>query len=128
MDTKIPRWNLDSIFSSIESDEYKQALSDYTASMDTLESLLDTAKDFTRNHNEHFDFPAWLATYLTADNKVNELAGTLNAYAYVIYSVDTTNTAFLNNITSIEEMGLRVNQLDLAFKSILLSQIGRAHV
>ena len=121
MDTKIPRWNLDSIFSSIESDEYKQALSDYTASMDTLESLLDTAKDFTRNHNEHFDFPAWLATYLTADNKVNELAGTLNAYAYVIYSVDTTNTAFLNNITSIEEMGLRVNQLDLAFKSILLS-------
>lgn len=119
--TTIPRWNLDSIFPSINSDEYRQAVADYAAGMDTLENLLDTAKDFTKNHNDNFDFSAWLATYLEAENKVNELAQTLNAYAYVIYSVDTTNTDFLNNISRIEEMGLRAQQQDLAFKSILLS-------
>lgn len=119
--TTIPRWNLDSIFSSINSDEYKQAVADYAAGMDTLENLLDTAKDFTKNHNDNFDFPAWLATYLEAENKVNELAQTLNAYAYVVYSVDTTNTDFLNNISRIEEMGLRAQQQDLVFKSMLLS-------
>ncbi|MBQ7158914.1 MAG: M3 family oligoendopeptidase [Treponema sp.] len=119
--TSIPRWNLDSIFASIEAPEYKQAVADYAAGMDTLENLLDTAKDFTRNQNDNFDFPAWLAAYLEAENKVDELAGTLNAYAYVIYSVDTTNTDYLNNISQIEEMGLRVQQLDLTFKSILLS-------
>ncbi len=119
--TNIPRWNLDSIFSSIESDEYKQAVADYASGMDTLESLLDTAKDFTKHHNDNFDFAAWLAAYLEADNKVTHLAGTLNAYAYVIYSVDTTNTAYLNNIARLEEMGLRAQQQDLAFKSLLLS-------
>ena len=76
---------------------------------------------FTKNHNDNFDFPAWLAAYLEAENKVDALAGTLNAYAYVIYSVDTTNTDYLNNISRIEEMGLRIQQLDLIFKSILLS-------
>ena len=121
MNTTIPRWNLDSIFSSLDSPEYKQALADYASGMDTLESLLDTAKDFTKNHNDNFDFPAWLATYLEAENKVDALAGTLNAYAYVVYSVDTTNTDYLNNISRIEEMGLRIQQLDLTFKSILLS-------
>ena len=120
-DTTIPRWNLDSIFSSIESDEYKQAVADYAAGMDTLESLLDTAKDFTKHHNDNFDFAAWLAAYLEAENKASALAGTLNAYAYVVYSTDTTNTAYLNNIAKIEEMGLRSQQQDLAFKSILLS-------
>ncbi len=119
--TIVPRWNLDSIFPSIFSDEYKQAVADYAAGMDTLESLLDTAKDFVRRHNDNFDFSAWLATFLEADDKVSALSQTLNAYAYAVYSVDTTNTAYLNNIAKIEEMGLRARQQDLAFKSILLS-------
>ena len=56
--TTVPRWNLDSIFPSIFSDEYKQAVADYAAGMDTLESLLDTAKDFVKRHNDNFDFSA----------------------------------------------------------------------
>ena len=119
--TTVPRWNLDDIFPSIASNEYKQAVADYAAGMDTLETLLDTAKDFTKRHNDNFDFPAWLATFLAADDTVSALAGTLNAYAYAVYSVDTTNTAYLNNIAAIEEMGLRARQQDLAFKSLLLS-------
>ena len=119
--TTVPRWNLDDIFPSISSDEYKQAVADYAAGMDTLETLLDTAKDFTKRHNDNFDFPAWLAAFLAADDTVSALAGTLNAYAYAVYSVDTTNTAYLNNIAAIEEMGLRARQQDLAFKSLLLS-------
>ena len=119
--TTVPRWNLDDIFPSITSDEYKQAVADYAAGMDTLETLLDTAKDFTKRHNENFDFSAWLAAFLAADDTVSALAGTLNAYAYAVYSVDTTNTAYLNNIAAIEEMGLRARQQDLAFKSLLLS-------
>ena len=119
--TTVPRWNLDDIFPSIASDEYKQAVADYAAGMDTLETLLDTAKEFTKRHNDNFDFPAWLAAFLAADDTVSALAGTLNAYAYAVYSVDTTNTAYLNNIAMIEEMGLRARQQDLAFKSLLLS-------
>lgn len=119
--TQIPRWNLDTLFTSIESPEYKQALSDYTSGMDNLDALLENGREMTRNHNDNFDFAGWLAAYIEAGNKVGALSHTLSAYAYIIYSTDTTNTAYLNNISRIEELGLRAEQQDLVFKSILLS-------
>jgi oligoendopeptidase F len=125
MANKIPRWNLDSIFSSIKSTEYKSALSDFEKGMENLESLLGSAGNFIKNANENFDFPTWLKGFLEADEKVSALCGTLNAYAYIIYSVDTTNTDYLNNITQIDNLTLRYKQLDLSFKSVLLAKSGR---
>ena len=122
---KIPRWNLDSLFSSIESPEYKAALADFENGMENLESLLESARNFIKNANENFDFPTWLKGFLESDEKVSALCGTLNAYAYIIYSVDTTNTAYLNNITQIDNLTLRYRQLDLSFKSVLLANSGR---
>ena len=121
----VPRWNLDSLFSSIDSSEYKSALAEFTSGMENLESLLESARTFITQANEHFDFPVWLKGFLKADEKVSALCGTLNAYAYIIYSVDTTNTAFLNNITQIDNLTLRYRQLDLSFKSVLLANSGR---
>lgn len=117
----IPRWNLDSIFSSIDSPEYKNAIASYNSGMDNLEQLLKTARKFIKEASSNFDFPAWLAGYLEADNNVTALASTLNAYAYVIYSTDTTNTAYLNNISKIDEIGLRYEQIELSFRSVLLA-------
>ena len=42
--TAVPRWNLDSIYPSLESPEYKKALEDYKKGMDELDSLFDSAK------------------------------------------------------------------------------------
>ncbi|WP_147613577.1 M3 family oligoendopeptidase [Treponema pectinovorum] len=107
-----PRWNLDSIFPSIESPEYKQALNDYTTGMERLENLL---------HTSHgFNFSFWLKGYLEQEEKVLILAKTLHAYSYIIYSVDTTNTAFLNNIAFIDELSLRLKKIDFEFKSRLV--------
>lgn len=120
-----PRWNLDSLFSSIDSPEYKSALAEFTSGMENLESLLASARTFITQANDHFDFPVWLKGFLEADEKVSALCGTLNAYAYIIYSVDTTNTDFLNNISQIDNLTLRYKQLDLTFKSVLLANSGR---
>ncbi|MBQ8678804.1 MAG: M3 family oligoendopeptidase [Treponema sp.] len=120
-----PHWNLDSLFSSIDSPEYKNALAEFTAGMENLESLLESARTFITQANEHFDFPVWLKGFLEADEAVSSLGGTLNAYAYIIYSVDTTNTAFLNNITEVDNLMLRYKQIDLGFKSVLLANSGR---
>ena len=121
----IPRWNLDSLFSSIDSPEYKNALAEFTAGMENLESLLESARTFIKSAGENFDFPVWLKGFLEADEAVSSLGGTLNAYAYIIYSVDTTNTAFLNNITEVDNLMLRYRQIDLGFKSVLLANSGR---
>ena len=125
MANKIPRWNLDSIFSSIKSAEYKTALSEFESGMENLQSLLGSAENFIKNASENFDFPTWLKGFLEADEKVSALCGSLNAYAYIIYSVDTTNTDYLNNITRIDNFTLRYRQLDLSFKSVLLANSGR---
>ena len=108
--TKIPRWNLDSIYPSIKSDEYKNSLADYTAAMDDFEKLL--------NAPEASD--EWLISCLEKRNRVYEFSGTLGAYAYIIYSVDTTQTDYLNNIAKIEDLSLRVKQLELKFKAALV--------
>jgi pepF/M3 family oligoendopeptidase len=124
MTNKIPRWNLDSIFPSINSAEYKAVLSDFESGMENLGSLLESASNFIKNASENFDFPTWLKGFLEADEKVSALCGSLNAYAYIIYSVDTTNTDYLNNITRIDNLTLRYRQLDLSFKSVLLANSG----
>lgn len=116
-----PKWNLDSIFPSIESAEYKNAVEDYKKGMENLKNLLDSATKFIKSARENFDFPVWLKGYLEADDYVSKLASSLNAYAYIIYSVDTTNTQFLNNISKIEEIGLEYEQIELKFRSILLA-------
>ncbi len=108
----VPRWDLNSIFSSIESPEYKTAVSDYETGMEKLENLLKTAS--------RFNFCFWLKGFLDAQEKVLVLAQSLGAYAYIIYSVDTTSTAFLNNISKIDELSLRLKKIDLDFKSILV--------
>lgn len=106
-----PRWNLDSLFSSIESPEYLAALEEYKTCMEKLDNLVKTAG--------RFNFCFWLKGYLDAQERVIELAGTLHAYAYIIYSVDTTNTAYLNNISQIEDLSLHLQKIDMGFKSIL---------
>ncbi|MBR1536838.1 MAG: peptidase M3, partial [Treponema sp.] len=125
MTNKIPRWNLDSIFPSIKSAEYQKALSDFESGMENLGSLLESADTFIKNASENFDFPVWLKGFLEADDKVSTLCSSLNAYAYIIYSVDTTNTDYLNNITRIDNLTLRYRQLDLSFKSVVLANSGR---
>ncbi|WP_407428360.1 M3 family oligoendopeptidase [Treponema sp.] len=123
MENTIPRWNLNSIFSSITSKEYKNALADFSNGMEYLEQLLETARNSINLNDKKFDFSDWLKTFLDSDEKVTSLCTTLNAYAYIIYSVDTTNTEYLNNITKIDNLTLRYRQIDLSFKSVLLSAL-----
>lgn len=118
---KIPRWDVSSIYPGIDSDEYRQALKDYESAMDDVTSLLDTADSLTKTANDSFDFATWLSKYLECKNKVHALARTLHAFAYILYSTDTTNTAYLNNIAAVEKMGLKVEEQDLRFSRLLLA-------
>ena len=109
----VPRWDLSSIFSSFDGNDYKDALIEYTSGMDSLDKRL---KDEKGQMN---DFCQWLADYLTASNKVGALEESLNAYAYTAYSTDTTNTDYLNNLSKLEEMSLQSKAQGLVFQDIL---------
>ncbi len=117
-ENKIPRWKLENIYPSIDSEEYKKALTEYSAGMDDFEKLLQIAD------TADFDFCSWLDSCFKVRNQLSALSQTLGAYAYIIYSVDTTQTKYLNNLSKIEEMSLDLDQLELKFKAILLSHAG----
>lgn len=111
----IPRWNLDSIFPGLNSVEYKNALTSYSSIIKSMANLLSDADSVLTQEN----FSSWLAKYLESQNKLLELSKTLNAFAYIVYSTDTTNTDALNNISVVEKMGLDVEQILLKFSAIL---------
>lgn len=117
----VPRWNLDSIYSSLQSKEYSAALEEFKAQIENTEGLLKTADRFTRESNENFDFAAWLAAYLKNYNELIANERTLAAYAYIIYSTDTTSTQYLNNLSYIEKLGIQTRQQYLKFSTQLLS-------
>lgn len=117
----IPLWNLDSLFASIDSAEYKAAVNETETLRKTCEEFLETADRFTREANSNFDFAQWLKTYLETEDKLIASTQTLSAYAYIVYSTDTTNTEYINNLSKIDELKNNIHQLEIKFSAILVS-------
>lgn len=120
---KIPHWNLDSIFTSIDSSEYKKAKTDCTNGIKNLEELIARAHNF----DAKCDFAAWLAHFLEADESVKKLIQTLVHYAYIVYSVDTTNMHFLHNLTEVEAISNAYEQTHIAFSTLLCAHSHHLH-
>src|SRR5574344_127769 len=106
----IPGWNLDSIYTDLHCPSYKKALADFSSGMNRLDKLLSSSCG---------DFPAWLAAYIDIENKTGAIEETIAAYAYIIYSTDTTNKEYLDNISAVEEMELRSQQQEISFRAVL---------
>ena len=115
----IPTWNLQTIYKNIDSSEYKKALSDYKTGLDEMESLLATANKIMESTAQNFDFPLWLSSYLKLANKTGALQENLGAYSYIIYSTDTTNKRYLDNMSVIDKMSLQSKKLDVLLGKIL---------
>ncbi len=119
MKEEIPVWNLDTLFKDIKRSEYKKALEDYESCMNGIDSLLSAAQKLSEQVGEQFDFEKWLDSFLTEYNREMHFAKTLGAYAYIIYSTDTINPDFLNNMTAVDKMSIRVSQQQIAFSRLL---------
>lgn len=109
-----PRWSLNTIFSSVKSSEYKKFTDDF-------ETLLKNSETFfsESEKSQDSDFNGWLKNALAFINDISFSSRTLSSYAYLIYSVDTTNTEYLNNITFVENLMIRASQISLRFQAIL---------
>lgn len=109
-ENNIPRWNLDSLYPSLDSTEYKKDLLELEETFSKLQVQLDAPKS---------DFPAWLNSYLALLNKEAFLLKTLGAYAYIIYSTDTTNPAYMNNLNLMDKYDTQAQQIFIKFSTIL---------
>ena len=109
----IPEWDLQTLYKNLECEEYKNDIEEYKSLIEQLNKEL-TAASFDNN-----SFNAFLKTTLSKIEKLEYLSKTLEAFAYIIYSTDTTNTKYLNNISFIDELSNRKNQIEIKFSKIL---------
>ncbi len=107
----IPRWNLDSLYPSLDSKEYKNDLSELENTFSLLQDML--------NKTDKNSFPEWLNSYIDLLNKESSLLKTLQAFAYIIYSTDTTNPLFMNNLNKMDDYDAQSTQLYIKFSEIL---------
>jgi len=107
----IPRWNLDSLYPSLDSKEYKNDLSELENTFSLLQDMLNKA--------DKNSFPEWLNSYIDLLNKESSLLKTLQAFAYIIYSTDTTNPLFMNNLNKMDDYDAQSTQLYIKFSEIL---------
>ncbi len=108
-----PRWSLDSIFSSIKSEKYEDYLERFKGILSKAENHLNDSQ------NAKTSFNSWLKNAITIFNELASFSRTLNSFAYLIYSVDTTNTDYLNNISAVDNLLIQENQLSQKFQAIL---------
>lgn len=109
-ENNIPRWNLNSLYPSLNSKEYKNDLAELEKTFSEIHKLLNADKN---------DFSQWLNNYINLLNKEVFLFKTLSAYAYIIYSTDTTNQVYMNNLNLMEKYESQSIQLSIRFSSIL---------
>ena len=83
----IPEWDLQSLYKNLECEEYKNDIAEYKSLIELLNSELDEASAFDNN-----TFNTFLKNILSKIEKLEYLSKTLEAFAYIIYSTDTTNT------------------------------------
>ena len=107
----IPRWNLDSLYPSLDSKEYKNDLSELENTFSQLQDMLNKA--------DKNKFPEWLNSYIDLLNKESSLLKNLQAFAYIIYSTDTTNPLFMNNLNKMDDYDAQSTQLYIKFSEIL---------
>lgn len=107
-----PRWDLLTIYSAIGGTDYEKALCDLRQYFKELEKQLNLSlpKD---------DFPLWLAKTIDMRNKCNALFNSLSSYARAVYTTDTTNSIFLNAVSTLDKIGLQSAELSQQFCAIL---------
>lgn len=109
--SNVPRWNLDSIYKDLDCEEYKNDIAE-------LERLI-AKKEMLVADFEKSSFGDFLISYISLENELSALLKTLNAYSYVIYSTDTTNQKYMNNLNVMDDYSARCIKSYIGFSSIL---------
>ena len=98
---QIPRWNLDSIYSSLEGE-------DFEADMKALKTLTEQLKTHISGCQDLRDFNAWFKTTLDLMQTTWDTIDTLGAYAHALLTVDTSDEKAMHGLNKVDEIALDV--------------------
>jgi len=114
---KLPRWNLQNIYPSLDSREYEEDVELLKKLIKELESQIEGAESYT--FTERAKVLTWLKSSLTLLNKTYDLQQNLETYAYLIYSTDSYNRLALEKINLLEEVSIPLKRIAVSFRDLL---------
>jgi pepF/M3 family oligoendopeptidase len=116
----LPRWDLSNVYPSLESEQFKRAVSDLRSELDDLEVFLHEHK-ITRTVSGSETNPdvgqirVAIGGYLTRMNAALRLYSTLNAYVASFVTTDSYNTTAKRLESELEILAVRLRQHDVRF-------------
>jgi pepF/M3 family oligoendopeptidase len=125
MSKNLPRWNLNSIYPSFDSEKYrndKKLLQSRINSFQKKLKAFDNAPHDTPQHargaKKLLDEKS-LLTLIHAFESAGDLAENLSAYAEIIYTTDTRDKRALNEINGIDAIKLPLGKCTVLFRALL---------
>lgn len=107
---KAPRWNLSTIYESFESNDFQKELL-------SIQELKADLNNLLKSNIISTTFPQWVFSFIEKTNEIKSISSSLYAYVYAAYSVNTTNSQLINQISKIEELFIDIEQINLKFST-----------
>jgi pepF/M3 family oligoendopeptidase len=116
---ELPRWDLSNVYPGLESEEFKEAVSQLEAGLDELDGYL-SVHGIERGGHMPVGGPAALATvlsgYLDRMNALLRTSDTLSSYVYSFFATDSYNTTARKLLSELEALEVRLERLEVLFR------------
>ncbi|NCB01171.1 MAG: M3 family oligoendopeptidase [Spirochaetia bacterium] len=108
----LPRWDLASIYTDIDSNEFRNDMKSIVAHSEDIANLLD-------NRDKKTLFVDLLIQIITSYEVMLDTFETLNAFTQALLTVDTTDKKAMQGVHDVSEIGLLVHSNHVKFVSFL---------
>ncbi len=114
-----PRWDVSNIYPSLESAEFKAAVTDYKKQVASLERFFDRQLDALGPKSSSKDLAPVVATAINRINRILTLSSTIGPYISAFVTTDSRNQAAMRALSEFEQASLPMDKLMVRFRGWL---------
>lgn len=119
MSIPAPHWDLSNVYPSLESGEFKSAVSEFKSQIDDLEAYFKAVVSKTDAATPSKDLAPILGEVVNRFNAVLTLSSTIEAFIYSFVSTDSRDKAAMRTLSEYEQEKLPLQNLNVQFKGWL---------
>ncbi len=116
MKTTPPRWDMASIFSSFDGEDYKNACAQCAKEIEVMGTMIQDVPNFGNNEKE---CEKWLKDFFAVYNACGSMMSSLGSYTYCMYSTCTNDSDSINALGKLEEIEIEFSQVGLGLREVL---------